>query len=170
MPAYDVDALRDAHGEFPVHEETFAVDPDRLASVRADARRDALGGARAVIVHGDRMLLIKNRGEAGDWDAVGGAREPGEAPAETVRREVREEVGLDPDLGRIVCANRLTFAAGDAAVTGVWPYFRATASTTELDVQDEEVRAARWFSRSASPPDAVDRLGRRAILDAFEEV
>jgi len=41
VPAYAVDALREEYGEFPVHEERFVVDADRLDEFRARARRDA---------------------------------------------------------------------------------------------------------------------------------
>lgn len=168
MSAYTVDALRAEYGEFPVHEERFVVESDRLAEFRARARRDALGGARAVVTRDGAVLLVRNRGE-GDWDAVGGAREPGETPEETVRREVREEVGLEVDLGPAVYANRLTFAgeSGEESVTGVWPYFRASASTATLTVQESELLAARWF-RDETPSEPVDRLGRPAIARAFD--
>lgn len=168
MPAYAIDALREEYGEFPVHEERFVVDADRLDEFRARARRDALGGARAVVTRDGAVLLVRNRGE-GDWDAVGGARDPGETPEATVRREVREEVGLEVDLGPAVHANRLTFAGedGEESVTGVWPYFEARAPTTDVTVQETELLAAQWF-RGGTPPEPVDRLGRPAIARAFD--
>ena len=53
-------------------------------------------GVGAVIVDGDRVLLIK-RGQAplkGEWSLPGGAVEVGETLEEGIRREVREETGL----------------------------------------------------------------------------
>lgn len=46
---------------------------------------------------GDRVLLLHRRRppNAGLWNGVGGKLAPGERPADCIRREVREETGLD---------------------------------------------------------------------------
>lgn len=51
----------------------------------------------ALIVNGSRILLIKRAFEpsAGKWSIPGGAVELGERVEEAVRREVREEVGIE---------------------------------------------------------------------------
>jgi 8-oxo-dGTP diphosphatase len=57
-------------------------------------------GAKGALLLGDR-LLVTLRDDfdwipfPGHWDFVGGEREPGETPRETLMREAREEVGLD---------------------------------------------------------------------------
>ena len=54
-------------------------------------------GVGAVVIHEDRALLIR-RGhvpEKGQWSLPGGALEVGETLLEGVRREVREETGLE---------------------------------------------------------------------------
>jgi 8-oxo-dGTP diphosphatase len=57
-------------------------------------------GAKAALLFGDRLLAtLRDDLPAipfpGCWDLPGGGREGGEAPDETLAREVREEVGLD---------------------------------------------------------------------------
>lgn len=47
---------------------------------------------KAVLVHGGRVLLLKN--ERDEWELPGGRLEHGESPAECVVREVAEETGL----------------------------------------------------------------------------
>jgi 8-oxo-dGTP diphosphatase len=57
-------------------------------------------GSKGALFLGD-SLLVTLRDDfpglpwAGHWDFVGGMREPGETPRETLVREAREEVGLD---------------------------------------------------------------------------
>jgi NAD+ diphosphatase len=51
----------------------------------------------AVIFDKDKILLGKRADEPakGDWDIVGGFLEPGEHPEDGLRREVKEETGLE---------------------------------------------------------------------------
>ena len=57
-------------------------------------------GAKAALFIGDRLLTLLRDDKPtiawpACWDLVGGEREPGESPIETLIRETREEVGLD---------------------------------------------------------------------------
>ena len=56
--------------------------------------------AKAIIVREGRLLVTKNLDAQGEWYLLpGGGQEPGEALPETVRRECREEVGADVEVG-----------------------------------------------------------------------
>ena len=58
-------------------------------------------GAAAVVVHEGRVLLIR-RGQApdaGEWSIPGGGVELGESVEDALRREVREETGLEIAVG-----------------------------------------------------------------------
>lgn len=48
-----------------------------------------------------RVLLVKPTYKAG-WDIPGGYVEPGESPKQAARREVREELGIEPPIGRLL--------------------------------------------------------------------
>lgn len=71
-----------------------------MACVTSDDRRypkRPLVGVGALIFDGDRILMAQ-RGKQpllGWWSLPGGALETGESLAEAVRREVREETGLE---------------------------------------------------------------------------
>ena len=62
-------------------------------------------GVGAVIVDGAaRVLLVKRRFEplAGQWSLPGGAVDVGETLAECVVREMREETGLEVEIGPVI--------------------------------------------------------------------
>jgi len=65
--------------------------------MRRDFPDRPIVGVGVVVWRGDRVLLIR-RGKpprAGQWSLPGGAQELGETVAETARREVLEETGLE---------------------------------------------------------------------------
>jgi mutator protein MutT len=62
-----------------------------------------LVGVGAILFQGDRILMAQRGKEPlkGWWSLPGGALETGEALAEAVRREVREETGLEVEPQRV---------------------------------------------------------------------
>jgi lipoyl(octanoyl) transferase len=88
-----------------VEERLGAHAADALGRARADARPD-LRTVSVVPVGADgRVLLLRRSAQRGGfWQQVTGRIEPGEAPAEAARRELREETGADVpvvDLGYV---------------------------------------------------------------------
>jgi len=61
-------------------------------------------GVGAVVLDGDRVLLVKRGHEPlkGEWSLPGGVVELGETLETAIVREVREETGLEVDVGPIV--------------------------------------------------------------------
>ena len=62
-------------------------------------------GVGAVVVNGaGRVLLVKRRFEplAGQWSLPGGAVDVGETLEACIRRELREETGLDVEVGPVI--------------------------------------------------------------------
>ena len=63
-----------------------------------------VAGVGGVVLDGDRVLLIRRAHppRQGEWSLPGGKVELGESLIEAVRREVREETGLEVAVGPIV--------------------------------------------------------------------
>src|SRR5438552_13789207 len=61
-------------------------------------------GVGAVVLDGDRVLLVKRAHEPlkGEWSLPGGAVEVGETLEAAVAREVREETCLEVEVGPLV--------------------------------------------------------------------
>ena len=69
---------------------------DYLRDLRAIVGRRLLlvPGVAAVVTDDGGRVLIERRADNGQWGLPAGAVDPGEAPAEALVREVREETGL----------------------------------------------------------------------------
>ena len=79
----------------------------RPASMENDGRMypaQPIVGVGAVVLAGDRVLLVRrgNEPHKGEWSLPGGAVELGETLETPIVREVREETGLEVDVGPMV--------------------------------------------------------------------
>jgi NAD+ diphosphatase len=93
-----------------------------------------------VVERGDAILLGQGRGFGGMYSALAGFAEPGETLEETVRREVREEVGVEVDLVRYFGSQPWPFP--HSLMIG----FFATWLSGEIRMDGEEIVDARWFT------------------------
>jgi double-stranded uracil-DNA glycosylase len=121
----------------------------------------------AVIDEQDRILLLRYGDEYGDWWVTpGGGREPGETDEQTLRRELREEIGLvDFEVGSLLW-ERTGWTLDE-------PGFSSFFSRVYLVRVDRfepphltEALELRWFSVAqladvvTRPPDLAERISR----------
>jgi 8-oxo-dGTP diphosphatase len=74
-----------------------------LRGVVAAAFGDYPISVKGVLIHDGRVLLLLN--ERGEWDLPGGRPDPGEEHRAALKREVREEAGLDVEVGAVLAGH-----------------------------------------------------------------
>ena len=121
-----------------------------------------LPGVSAVIRDGDRFLLARHA-HSGLWSLIGGGIEPGEEPAEALRREVLEETGARVRVAGIIGAYggeplMVEYPNGDRVgyVTVAYDCELLSPAAPDMD----ELLELGWFER-----DAIAALPRRTWID-----
>ena len=115
---------------------------------------------------GDHVLLARRADEPfrGCWDAIGGFVGEGEHPLDGLRREAREETGLEIDVDRL-----LGIWMGDYAGRATLNLFWTGRLGPGTPQPTDDVAELRWFSVDALPTPnelAFDGL-IETVLDAW---
>ena len=100
-----------------------------------------------------RVLLARRAAEpgAGLWDLLGGFMDEGEEPVEALRRELREETGLELETGEFLGALPDTYGTdGNATINFYW---EGRLSQGEPQPADD-VAELTWAPLAALPPRA----------------
>ncbi len=96
-----------------------------------------------LIIDGDRCLLVSGRARPGsNYTCIAGFMEPGETVEEAVRREVREEAGVEVAAVRYHSSQPWPFPA--SLMLGC----HAEAASESIAIDPEEIKDARWFDRA----------------------
>jgi 8-oxo-dGTP pyrophosphatase MutT (NUDIX family) len=113
--------------------------------------------AYGLIVHQGRLLLMGNR-HVDRLSLPGGGVEIGERLAETVQREIAEEVGITVEVGRLAGVHEAFFYydPGDEAFHSLLFYFHCTPLTFDLlpddQVDDAESTHPHWRTLETLTP------------------
>jgi 8-oxo-dGTP diphosphatase len=124
----------------------------------------------AVIVESGCVLLTQRKSGThleGKWEFPGGKVEAGEDPREALRRELREEIGIDADVGEILDVTFHRYE--DAGKAVLLMFFLATRTATSPAPRAIDVAALDWAGRekldpTVFPPADVGVLGKVAKL------
>jgi len=129
--------------------------------------------AAGAIIHKGRQILLQKRGDNGTWAIHGGYIELGETVEETVRRELKEEIGITPinlkfykvfsgeDM-HYICPN------GDEVYL-VNVIFLCDEYEGELKQDDDEVVELKWFDVN-NLPNNINSPVDKAILEGIAKV
>ena len=98
-----------------------------------------------VVTDGERCLLGQSRGRlsrTGTYSALAGFMDQGESIEEAVRREVKEEAGIE--VGQVRYHSSQPWPFPSSLMIGC----HARALTTDIHIDDEEMTDVRWFPRA----------------------
>lgn len=122
----------------------------------------------AVISPTEKKILLVDHKKAKRWLPPGGHVEPNEHPHDTVKREVKEELGIEADF-LLDSPLFLTISKTSGAATGIghsdvslW-YVLSGSSQTLLDYDKKEFKRIRWFGIEDIPFDKSDPHMQRFI-------
>lgn len=129
-------------------------------------------GVGGVVIHRGRALLIRRGREPlkGEWSIPGGLIELGEELAAGVRRELKEETGLDVEPVKIVAAFDRIFREGRRVryhfvIVDYVCRLRGGKLRPGSDVVD-----ACWVRRKDLPKYHLTEMATRVVQEAFREV
>lgn len=138
-----------------------------------------LSGVTAIVENAQGKVLMGKRSDTGRWALVSGVCEPGEQPADTVVREIKEETGVDAKVSALVSVINADTATVHA--NGDYAQYMDHLFLCELDPQgntqafvgDEESLSIGWFSPDDLPDpitaSSVERLGLLKHFRSLEE-
>ena len=135
--------------------------PLKRAAVRVGAPTYT-AGAVCVLEHEGAVLFLWQPHREG-WSLPGGLMGRGEEPADAVRREVAEEIGLDIDPGDPVTVRV------DAERQGIDVVFRVPLERRPDLELATEARKARWFTPQELAEADRDTFGIMAAIAATTE-
>jgi NAD+ diphosphatase len=117
------------------------------------------------IVCGDKILLARNTIFPGGWySLVAGYVDVGETLEETVKREVKEEVGID--IRAIRYYKSQPWPPSGSLMVG----FIAEADDKQpIILEEKEIADARWFSRGNLPPHSSHISIGGELIEKFEK-
>jgi 8-oxo-dGTP diphosphatase len=121
--------------------------------------------ACALVVRNGCLLLARRAQDpyAGHWDLPGGFVGAGEHPHDALRRELREETGLDVQPHDFVGVWMDTYADGEPTLNLYWT---ADASAGEPQAADD-VSEVRWFAADELPDSLAFHVGE--VLDVWRK-
>lgn len=143
--------------------------PEFILELRKKVGHDLLWlmGVSGYVEDEQGRVLLGRRSDTGEWAMVYGINEPGEEPADTVAREVKEETGVDvivTDLVSVKSSRKvLTYANGDNTMymDHLFVCKPDPNGNAEPFVGDEESLNVGWFSPDDLPQPLADTTVER---------
>jgi ADP-ribose pyrophosphatase YjhB (NUDIX family) len=123
-------------------------------------------GVKVVVRHGEDVLVVRHTyARRNQWDLPGGFLHPGEDPGHTMRRELYEELHVEPVAVRMIAEVPARFDRKRERI------FVAVADVggRAIDPSEAEIAEARWVPHGALPA-GTTRFARQMVARAYWEL
>lgn len=136
--------------------------------------RPGVGVAAAVVHAGQVLVVLRGRPPAaGSWALPGGRLEPGERLRDAARRELREECGLEVEIGRLLGIREAIGAEEAGAYHWVVPIYLARPIGPTAPSAGDDAVEARWVRpgelEGLAMVEELALFARRALEEAAAE-
>jgi len=108
-------------------------------------------GVKALLTDGERVLLVQHTYGPRRWELPGGGAHRRETPLEAVRREIREELGVELDEPALLSSARGSGRESRRRMS----WFAARIDPAAVAPDPREIARVQWHEPGALPP----RLG-----------
>lgn len=152
--------------------------PDFILELRKKVGHELLwlNGITAYVQRDDGRILLGRRTDTQEWALVYGINEPGEDPADTTVREVKEETGVDITVTDLACIkaaqNPTVYSNGDQTQYLDMLFLCQPARTGNIEpyIGDDESIDVGWFQPDQLPqPIAQSTLERLQLIEKYLE-
>jgi 8-oxo-dGTP diphosphatase len=116
--------------------------------------------AGALFVHGDRILLV-HKTYANGWDIPGGYAEIGESPAAACQRELKEELGIQREVRRLLIVDWAPHVREGDKILYVFDCGDLGADENRIQVASDELDRWEWVPVGELSDYVIPRLARR---------
>jgi ADP-ribose pyrophosphatase YjhB (NUDIX family) len=108
-----------------------------------------------LLLDDDGRILLARRAcepDSGLWDLPGGFIEEDEHPLDAIRRELREETGLEVEPGSFLTCYIDSYRDGSWNASALSLVWEARIASDGEPVPSDDVSELRWFDRDELPP------------------
>lgn len=131
--------------------------------------------ASGCFLYRDGKIGLQLRTDNHKWAAHGGSMEFGEKPEDTLKREVREELGIDITKSQLLGVyagedGHFFYPNGDE-VYAVTPFYLVTEYLGTINPDPTEVVAVEWFALDQLPAKSeINQADYEALQDAIKYI
>ena len=116
--------------------------------------------AGALFVDGDRIMLV-HKTYGNGWDIPGGYAEVGESPAAACQRELKEELGIEREVQRLLIVDWAPHAHEGDKILYVFDCGELGADENRIQLACDELDRWEWVPIQRLPDYVIPRLARR---------
>lgn len=100
---------------------------------------------KALVIKEDKVLITKDVNESVNWELPGGRLDEAEDPEEGIKREIREELGVECEVRSIFSIDRMYHARDDQWMLVI--YYIVELLSEDFQVDPIEVSEMKWVDK-----------------------